>query len=255
MNRRNSPLFYASIALLVLLAGCVTPPAPEKAEDTRLDQLISGMDKALSNQTTASTQLQQQQQQLDLQKQQLELLSQDLGKALKAPVKSNCPKVAACPSVPKLSGKVVVGALEEVWLPDLDLALTARIDTGADTSSLDARNIELFERDGKSWVRFEILNPKSNEPVSLERRLQRTVGIVQSGASESKRRPVVKMGIIIGNNEQTAQFSLSNRSHMGYQALIGRSILKDVMVVDVSKKNIAPYTRPEKSSNTKGNAK
>jgi hypothetical protein len=81
------------------------------------------------------------------------------------------------------------------------------------------------------------------------------VGIVQSGASESKRRPVVKMGIIIGNNEQTAQFSLSNRSHMGYQALIGRSILKDVMVVDVSKKNIAPYTRPEKSSNTKGNAK
>ena len=31
----------------------------------------------------------------------------------------------------------------------------------------------------------------------------------------------------------------------GYQALIGRSILKDVMVVDVSKKNIAPYVAPE----------
>ena len=32
------------------------------------------------------------------------------------------------------------------------------------------------------------------------------------------------------------------------QALIGRSILTDVMVVDVSRKNIAPYTLSERSA-------
>jgi threonine synthase len=38
---------------------------------------------------------------------------------------------------------------------------------------------------------------------------------------------------------------LSDRSHLGYQVLIGRNILKDVMVVDVSKQNIAPYVLPK----------
>lgn len=254
MNHRNSPLFFASIALLALLGGCTTVPAPEKPEDTRLDQLVSNMDRSLAAQTAVNAQLKEQQRQLELQQEHLESMSQDLGKALKTPVASNCPKARACPPPAKASSKMTVGGLEEVWLPDLDFALTARIDTGVETSSLDARNIELFERDGKSWVRFEIINPKTGKSVSVERRLRRTVGIVQSGNSESRRRPVVKMAVVIGDSNQTAEFTLTDRSHMSRQALIGRSILKDVMVVDVSKKNVAPYVLPDSSSDTKGAA-
>jgi hypothetical protein len=197
----------------------------------------------------------EQQQRLDLQQRQLESLNKGLGAALAAPVVSQCPKAAACPKVPETSSKMVVGGLEQVWLPDLEMALTARIDTGAETSSLDARNIELFERDGKRWVRFEVLNPQSGEPVRLERRLKRTVGIVQSGAAKTMRRPVVRMEIVIGNNDQTAEFTLIDRSHLDYQVLVGRSILKDVMVVDVSRKNVAPYVVSEKSSGSAGAGK
>ncbi len=127
-----------------------------------------------------------------------------------------------------------------MWLPNLQLALPARIDTGAETASLDARNIELFERNGRRWVRFEIVHPQSGDLLPVERKLKRMVAIVQSNTAESERRPVIVMGITIGDIAQTAEFTLSNRSHLDYQVLVGRNILKDVMIVDVSKENIAP---------------
>lgn len=250
MNNRNKSVPSVSMLLFTLaLGGCATAHVPEKAADPRLDQLLAGMEQSLANQAAVGTQLQEQQRRLELQQEQLESLSQNFAeKTAAAPqVVNNCPKVAACPPPERASNKLVVGQLEQVWLSAPALALTAKIDTGAATSSLDARNINLFERDGKSWVRFEIINPATGASESLERRLKRTVGISQAGSAATKRRPVVKMGIVIGRSKQTAEFSLSDRSHQGYQALIGRNILKDVMIVDVSRKNIAPYVLPKKS--------
>lgn len=255
MTIRNILLLPVVIALLLPAGGCVTEPQMEKAqEDARLDLVVSQLDRSLANQATANAQLQAQQQQLESQGQNLAALNQNLGKVLIVPEPVECPKAVACPPVPESSAKMVVGGLEEVWFPDLGLALTARIDTGAATASLHAREIEQFERDGKPWVRFTIINPKTDTPETLERRLVRTVGISQSGAAEAKRRPVVKLGILIGQVEQTAEFSLTDRSHTGYQVMIGRSILKDVMVVDVSRKNIAPFVRPDKKRDASGAA-
>ena len=151
----------------------------------------------------------------------------------------------ACANSAASASKLLVGQLEQVWMQNVNLALTARIDTGAETSSLDARNIELFERNSRRWVRFEILHPETGEPLPLERRLKRMVTIMQSNLPDSERRPVIKLGITIGTISQTAEFTLSDRSHLEYQVLVGRNILKDVMVVDVSKENIAPYVLPE----------
>jgi hypothetical protein len=267
MHNQSKPIPPLSPLILLLalgLGGCTTVPVPQKAEDPRLDQLLAGMEQSLSNQAAVSTQLQAQQRRLDVQQQQLESLSQNLGETIPAapPVANNCPKAVACPSPERASNKLIVGQMEQVWLPDLTLALTGKIDTGAETSSLDARNIKLFERDGRRWVRFEIVNPATGTPQSLERRLKRTVAIQQSGDTEAKRRPVVKMGIVVGSSNQTAEFTLSDRSHQSYQVLIGRNVLKDVMMVDVSKKNIAPYVLPKKtpdssatSSATRGSAR
>jgi hypothetical protein len=255
MTNRNVSLLLVAITLLLSAGGCVTePPLQSAQKDARLDMVVSQLDKSLANQAAANAQLQAQQQQLETQGQNLAALNQSLGKVLNVPEPVECPKAVACPPVPESSTKMVVGGLEAVWFPDLGLELTARIDTGAETASLDAREIQQFERDGKPWVRFTILNPKTDTPETLERRLVRTVGIYQSGAAEATRRPVVKLGILIGQIEQTAEFSLSDRSHMGYQVMIGRSILKDVMVVDVSRKNIAPYVRPDKKPNADGAA-
>jgi hypothetical protein len=252
MANRSNRITFLFIVLFALVGGCALVPEPENDVDPRLDQLVSKVDQSLANQEMVNAQLQEQRQQLDLQQQHLQVLSQDLGKALEDPAEASCPKAAACPQAEEISSKMVVGGIEEVWLSELDFALAARIDTGAETSSLDARNIELFERDGKRWVRFEIMNPNTGEPVLTKRRLRRTVGIIQSGATEAKRRPVVRMAILIGHISQKAEFTLSDRSHSKYQALIGRSILKDVMVVDVSGEKIAPYVFSEESSGKAG---
>jgi hypothetical protein len=257
MINRISRMPALPLVLAAVLVGCTSTPlvSPAPVTDTRLDQLLSRTDESLAGQAQVRAQLQEQQQQLELQQQQLQSLTAGLEKTLKQPVASSCPPVVPCPKPKETSTKLVVGALEEVWLPDPKLALTARIDTGAETSSLDAHNIELFERDGRRWVRFEINNPKTGKAESLERRLRRTVGIQQSGASETKRRPVVRMGIVIGRSNQTAEFTLSDRSHLGYQILIGRNILKDVMVVDVSKQNAAPYVLPKAAPDDAGAAR
>lgn len=245
------------LVLVALLGACASAPpaAPAPVQDTRLDQLLSRTDESLAGQAAVRAQLQEQQQQLRRQQQQLQSLTERLEKAPQQPVISSCPPVVPCPKPKETSPKLVVGALEEIWLPDLEFALTARIDTGAETSSLDARNIELFERDGRRWVRFEINNPGTGQPESLERRLRRTVGIHQPGMAESTRRPVVRMGVVIGRSNQTAEFTLSDRSHLGYQVLIGRNVLKDVMVVDVSKQNIAPYVLPKAAPENAGDAR
>lgn len=252
-NQKNFLLSAIGVTVL-LLAGCVTEPQLDNAVDPHFDKLSSQLNQSLANQALASEQMKAQQQLLDRQQQDLSLLNENLRKALKAPEASKCPEPVACPAVQEVSGKMTVGGLEQVWFPDLGLALTARIDTGRATASLDAREIEEFERDGKRWVRFSITNPETSEPETLERRLVRTIGIQQAGAAKSQRRPVVKMSIKIGQVDQTAEFGLSDRSHTGYQVMIGRSILKDVMVVDVSKQNIVPYTLPDASPDDAGAA-
>jgi hypothetical protein len=144
-----------------------------------------------------------------------------------------------------LGDKQVVGGREDVWVEDLQLALPARIDTGAETASLDARNIREFERDGDEWVRFDIVHPETGEPLTLERPVARVVRILQSTSEEAERRAVIELGIVLGEVRQMAEFTLSDRSHLDFQMLVGRNILKDLMVVDVGQSNIAPYRAPE----------
>jgi hypothetical protein len=146
-----------------------------------------------------------------------------------------------------LAGKQLVGRREAVWIEDLQLALPARIDTGAETASLDARNIAEFERDGNAWVRFEMVHPQGDEPLTLERPVARVVRILQSTSEEAERRLVIELGIVLGDVRQLAEFTLSNRSHLDFQVLVGRNILQDLMIVDVGQSNIAPHrqTAPE----------
>lgn len=144
--------------------------------------------------------------------------------------------------------KLVVGRRENVWVEDLQLALPARVDTGAETASLDARNIVPFERDGKAWVRFDIRDPESEKMLSLERRMVREALVVQASSDEPERRPVIELGIQLGSVRQLAEFTLSDRSHLDYQMLVGRNILRDVMLVDVSAVNLVPLPAEHQSN-------
>lgn len=158
---------------------------------------------------------------------------------------------AAAPAI-QTPEKLVVGRREKVWVEALQLALTGRVDTGAETSSLDARNITPFERDGKSWVRFDIPHPDGGDDLSLERPKVRDALIVQANSEEPDRRTVVRLGVQIGSIRQLAEFTLSDRGHLDYQMLVGRNILRDVMLVDVSGTNLVPL--PQRVSEVAGDS-
>lgn len=141
------------------------------------------------------------------------------------------------PSRGRYQGKLVVGELENVYMPVPGVIYEARIDSGAQTSSLHATNIERFERDGERWVRFEIEDPASEQSITLERKLSRNVRIIQASADEAERRPVVELPFMIGDHRQTAEFTLNDREQLTYSLLIGRNVLRDVMLVDVGREH------------------
>ena len=133
--------------------------------------------------------------------------------------------------------KVVIGQAENSYLPSYNVTLKARIDSGATTTSMHATNIVPFEREGKKWVRFEILNSKK-EIIKIKKPITRVVSITRHGASDQKRY-VVKMRINISSLSKLIEVSLTDRSKFTYPVLIGRNFLSGYAVVDVSKK----YTR------------
>lgn len=239
---------------LFVLGGCAAtqPGAPDGVSEVQA-QILQRMDACLAGQELTAIHLQEQAQQLQAQVLQLAALSAQVagsqgGETASAVVASQ----PDCPAQPGGQKKLVVGRMEKVWLPNLELELAARVDTGAETASLDARDIEKFERNGERWVRFSIVNPKTEELIDVERKLTRTVSIVQSNSDESERRPVIKLSIMLGDVSQTAEFTLSDRSHLDYQMLLGRNVLQDVMVVDVSRKNIADRSIQVRSAEAGG---
>lgn len=147
--------------------------------------------------------------------------------------------------------KTILGGLEYVYLDPPGMEFSARIDTGAQTSSLNALDIVEFERDGKPFVRFNVIHPQTKEKLELTRRLRRYVRVKELGNKESQRRPVVRMRVVLADIDEQINFTLENRSRFKHQVLIGRNLLQDLAIVDVSKK----YTTVKADSSETGGKK
>src|SRR5262245_51956749 len=55
-------------------------------------------------------------------------------------------------------GKLILGRVEPVNLTKKNIILEAKLDTGADVSSLSAANIKIFTKENKQWVAFTLSN-------------------------------------------------------------------------------------------------
>ncbi|WP_252180356.1 RimK/LysX family protein [Endozoicomonas sp. 4G] len=138
----------------------------------------------------------------------------------------------------RIGGKLVLGFAEKGTLTEYGLEMNAKIDTGAGRSSIDARNIKNFERDGKKWVRFDI--PRTSKGnVSLELPVKNTILVKTQGDEESLARYVVNMNIRVGDITQNLDVSLNDRTRFEFPLLVGRDFLKDMAIADVSKRYIA----------------
>jgi hypothetical protein len=134
----------------------------------------------------------------------------------------------------------VYGWREHVLIEGMKEKLLAKLDTGALTSSIHAEKQELFERDGKKWVRFTVASAGGDKTtrVRLEAPLVRIARIKEPNA-ESVTREVVRLSFRIGDRKLRAEFTLNNRNNMIAPVLIGRSTLKDLGWVDPAHTHLA----------------
>ena len=129
----------------------------------------------------------------------------------------------------------IIGGVEPVYFLPLKAPIAARIDTGAETSSVDADNIRAFERDGEKWVSFRLANAVNGENHVFEKRIKRKTNIRRAEGNEF--RYVVNMDIKIGNEIINADFTLAKRDKFNDQGLIGRNIINGRFIVDPSVEN------------------
>jgi hypothetical protein len=133
--------------------------------------------------------------------------------------------------------KMTIGEVEDVILMPWGVRLPARIDTGAATSSLDARELNVKN----NMAEFRL--PKKYG--SLQLRLPVVEWQKIRSADFRERRPVVEITFCMGPKLIRAQVTLNNRSTVSYPLIIGRNVLKDKFVVDCMHSNCLPPTCPE----------
>ena len=133
--------------------------------------------------------------------------------------------------------KMILGWLETTELVGADMRIKTKLDVGAKTSSMQATNIERFERDGEPWVQFDFtdedVDTEKEQTLRLEGPLVREVVIKRHGANNITR-PVVALEFCLYHQIYRAEFSLADRGKFNYSILLGRSFLEKVAVIDPS---------------------
>ena len=243
---------FALLSIAVLSAGCQQIPSsnPQQMEEIKIEreqldkravelqELHEELDTKLSLLDTEKKLIASSLIELEQERRKLEVIQKTV-----LPVNEPDSALTATGTEKVEIESLVVGQLEYVHLIPPDIQFKARIDTGAQTSSLNAIDLTEFERDGKPYVKFGVLDPETGKTIELVRQVRKHTRIKEH-ENDSQLRPVVKMRVILGSIDQRINFTLVDRSNFKHQVLIGRNFLRDFAVVDVSKRYITSPKKP-----------
>jgi len=131
-----------------------------------------------------------------------------------------------------MADKRIIGRAERIKFPDAGIQnLPAKVDTGAYRSSVWATNIH--EKDGRLY--FTLLGPSSEFYTGKELSTSEyKVVEVESSFGHKQKRYSIFLHVVIGRKRVRSNFTLANRATKTYSALIGRKMLKNRFVVDVT---------------------
>jgi len=138
-----------------------------------------------------------------------------------------------------------LGRSDRVDLPKLglydihakvDTDIHAKVDTGAYNCSLHCSRVEVI--DGK--LEFVLLDEEHPEFTGMKfvfkKFKQREI---KNSFGEAELRYVIKTTIKIYHHLIRAEFSLSNRGNLKFPVLMGRKILRDRFLIDVTKNDLS----------------
>lgn len=129
--------------------------------------------------------------------------------------------------------KIIIGRNEPVEFPRLKRHVPAKIDTGADTSSIWVSNVRV-DKDGV--LKFNLFGEGSSYYTGkVVKREAYKVTVVRSASGHEQIRYRTQFSLRIGGKRIKAMFNLSDRSRNRFPVLIGRRTLVGKFIVDVSK--------------------
>lgn len=126
----------------------------------------------------------------------------------------------------------VIGWIEPVLLLPEGLLLEAKVSPSVSTSSLDAQEVEEFQKGEETWVRF-VVEDRNGITQVLERPVREEKTIILTEGRKTKRR-VVEMAMCVDGVSLMIEVSLSDRSKMEQEVRLGRDVLAGNFVVDPS---------------------
>ncbi|MGF6492391.1 hypothetical protein ABIE56_000546 [Luteibacter sp. 621] len=130
---------------------------------------------------------------------------------------------------------ITLGWRERLALPSLGVAiLKAKLDTGARSSSLHVEWLEVDERADGTWLRFQVRTTRRgglSEPCEA-RALGRR--FVTDSGGHTTERWFIETDIEVAGQRFTAEVNLTDRRHMLFPLLLGRTALLGRFRVDPS---------------------
>ncbi len=132
----------------------------------------------------------------------------------------------------KRNFKIVIGRVERIDFPNAQIeGVPAKIDTGAYRSSVWATDV----REEGGVLYFKLLGKKSDWYSGYECITRRyEVVEVENSFGHKEKRYSVYLKVKMGSNVIISNFTLSKRGKKTYPILIGRKLLKNRYIVDVS---------------------
>lgn len=127
------------------------------------------------------------------------------------------------------------GRYEYIKVMEIGQTFKAKMDTGALTASLSAKDIQRFSREGEDWVRFRLAAQGADKTL-YEHRLARISKIKSRALDDDDddeerldptKRPVVELELCLGGEKRTVEVNLTDRSSFNYPLLIGANALRE----------------------------
>lgn len=127
----------------------------------------------------------------------------------------------------------IYGYVEKATLLDNNLTLSAKLDTGAKSASLNATGITEIEVKGVPFLRFTVPTKEGDHVFECEYigkvKIKVRSGEANTGPLTTKpmKRPVVLLHIKLGDKVRALQVNLTNRKRFIYPLLLGRDAIID----------------------------
>ncbi|MCY4216446.1 MAG: 30S ribosomal protein S6--L-glutamate ligase [Flavobacteriaceae bacterium] len=134
----------------------------------------------------------------------------------------------------------VIGEYEWCSFNELNIpAILARVDSGAKTSSIQAKNIKRKKIKGDLWVEFEVNPFEDNLSIAVECKAK-VIDIrnIKSSSGIVEKRFVIKTPLRIGSIQFDIELTLANREGMDFRMLLGREALKRRFIIDPNQNQI-----------------